>query len=114
WSLGGPPLSWLAVAAVLYALSFWTRSLLSRHLLLLSLYLFTVLAYWRDETSFAAPILLAAAALALFALGRLRPAETHRVSGLGESLPVHALAGFLVGIGTVQTALIDEPGFLFP
>src|SRR5690606_29465200 len=52
WSLGGPPLSWPVVAAVLYALSFWTRSVLSRHLLLLSLYLFTVLAYWRDETTF--------------------------------------------------------------
>jgi uncharacterized membrane protein len=114
WSLGGPPLSWPVVAAVLYALSFWTRSVLSRHLLLLSLYLFTVLAYWRDETTFAAPILLAAGALAVFALGRLRPTEAHRLSGLGESLPVHALAGFLVGVGTVQTALIDAPGFLFP
>src|SRR5690606_24530343 len=67
WTLGGPPLSYLVMAAALYALSFWTRSLLARHLVLLSLYLFTVLAYWRDESTFAAPILLAAAAVAVFA-----------------------------------------------
>src|SRR5690606_34815490 len=62
----------------------------------------------------AAPILLAAAAVAVFAFGRLRPALAHRLSGLGESLPVHALAGFLVGIGTIQTALVDKPGFVYP
>ena len=57
-ALHGLPLSYLALAAALYALSFWTRSVLSRHLLLLSFYLFVVLFYWRDESSFTAPILL--------------------------------------------------------
>src|SRR5690606_30761398 len=113
WSLGPPP-SWLAVAAALYALSFWTRSLLSRHVLLFSLYLFAVLAYWGDEASFAAPVLLIAASAAIFAFGRVWKAAARRLSGLGDSLPVHALAGFLTGTGTIQMALTDEPGFLYP
>lgn len=114
WWLSGPPLSYLAVAAALYALSFWTRSPLARHLVLLSLYLFVFLLYAEDESSFAAPLALAAAAAGLFAFGRLRPAEAQRVSGLGQGLPVQALAGFLTGVGIVQGALVDEPGFVFP
>lgn len=114
WWLAGPPLPWLAVAAALYALSFWTRSLLARHLLLLSLYLFVALAYFADESSFAAPLALAAAAALLFAFGRLRPAEAGRLLGLGQELPAQALAGFLAGVGIVQAALVDEPGFVFP
>lgn len=114
WWLAGPPLPWLAVAAALYALSFWTRSLPARHLLLLSLYLFVALAYFADESSFAAPLALAAAAALLFAFGRLRPAEAGRLLGLGQELPAQALAGFLAGVGIVQAALVDEPGFVFP
>jgi uncharacterized membrane protein len=113
WSLGPPP-AWLVVAAALYALSFWTRSVLSRHVLLFSLYLFAVLAYWGDEASFAAPVLLIVASAAVFAFGRVRRAAARRLSGLGDSLPVHALAGFLTGAGTIQMALADEPGFLYP
>ena len=112
--LSGLPLSYPFVAAALYALSFWTGSRLSRHLLLLSVYLFVALAYWRDETSFAAPLLLAGAAAAVFAAARLYPAQAARLSGLGAGLPVQALAAFLAGVGTVQMALVDEPGFAFP
>ncbi len=114
WSLAGLPLSYLAVAAVLYALSFWTRSALARHLLLLSLYLFVFLFYWRDETTFIAPLLLIAAAAALFAFGRLAPATARSVTGLGAHLPVQALLGFLAGAGTIQIALVEEPGFVYP
>lgn len=114
WSLSGLPFAYPAVAACLYALSFWTRSVLSRHLVLLSLYLFAALFYWRDESSFAAPVLLTAAAVALLAFHRLRPAEAGRLLGLGQELPTQALTGFLVGVGIVQIALVDEPGFVFP
>lgn len=114
WWLSVLPASYLAVAAALYALSFWTRSVLARHLLLLSLYLFVVLFYWRDESSFAAPALLAAAAAALLALWRLRPAGAERFLGLGQDLPAQALMGFLVGVGIVQVALVEKPGFIVP
>ena len=114
WALHGLPLSYLALAAALYALSFWTRSVLARHLLLLSLYLFVFLFYWRDESSFAAPLLLIAAAVAAFVVARLHPAGARRVSGLGAELPVQALAGFLAGIGIIQIALTDKPDFVYP
>lgn len=114
WNLGELPLSYLAVAAALYALSFWTRSLAARHILLLSLYLFAFLFYWRDEGTFIAPLLLIAAAVAVFALARLAPAATRRLAGLGAELPVQALLGFLAGAGTIQIALLDKPDFAYP
>ena len=114
WRLSGPPLSWLALAAALYALSFFTRSLLARHLVLLSLYLFVALVHFADQSSFAAPLALAAAAAGLLAFGHLRPAEADRLLGLGQGLPVQALAGFLAGVGAIQITLVDEPGFVFP
>ena len=113
-TLVGLPLSFPAVAAALYALSFFTRSVLARHLLVLSLYLFVFLLYWRDESSFVAPILLAAAAAAVFVAARFHPEQARRLSGLGEGLPVQALAGFLAGIGTIQIALADKPDFVYP
>lgn len=114
WLAGRPPLSWLVLAAALYALSFWTRSILARHLALLGLYLFTALTYFADESSLAAPVALALAAALLFAFERLRPADARRISGLGHGLAVQALAGFLTGTGLVQVALVDKPGFVWP
>lgn len=114
WNLGELPLSYLAVAAVLYALSLWTRSVAARHILLLTLYLFVFLFYWRDESTFVAPLLLIAAAVAAFAAARLAPATARRLSGLGAELPAQALLGFLAGAGTIQIALLDEPGFVYP
>lgn len=111
----GPPLPWLAIAGVLYGLSFWTRSPLSRHLVLLSLYVFVFIAHVEDENSFIAPLALAVAAIVLFAFGQLRPVETQRVSGLSaEAIPVQALAGFLAAAGMMQITLADEPGFVYP
>lgn len=111
----GPPLSWLAFAIVLYVLSFWTRSPLSRHLVLLSLYPFVLFFHLADEDWFIAPLALAAGAIGLFVSVRLNPAETKRLSGLSEeAIAVQALLGFLVGVGIVQVTLADEPGFVVP
>lgn len=111
----GPPLSWLAIAVVLYALSFWTRSRLSRHLVLLSLYLFVLLFHLADEDSLIAPLALVAAAIALFILARLRPKETQRLSGLSDDASaVQSLLGFLAGVGVIQITLAEEPGFIVP
>jgi len=115
WDFVGVPLSWLAIACVLYALSFWTRSPLSRHLVLLSLYLFVFLIHIGDESSFVAPLALTVAAAVLFAFGHLRPLEIQRMSGLSaETIPVQALAGFLAGVGMMQITMVDEQGFIFP
>ena len=114
WRLG-PPLSWIAIAILLYVLSFWTRSRLSRHLTLLSLYLFVLVFHLADEDSLIAPLALVAAAIGLFISARLLPQETQRFSGLSEEmLPVQSLLGFLAGVGIVQITLAEEPGFIVP
>ena len=111
WSMRGVPLVCPAVAAVLYALSFWTRSMAARHLILLSLILFGVLMFLRDE-SYGAPLALVVAGIALFAFGHLRPADAERFLGIGDGLPVQALLAFLTGVGIMQIDLVDKSGFL--
>lgn len=114
WYIIGPPLTWLAIACVLYLLSFWTQSLLSRHLLLLSLYLYVLFFHVVNEHSLFAPLALLAAVIGVFICARLRPALTEYVAGLsGAAISVQALAGFLAAVGMMQMTLHDEPGFVF-
>lgn len=112
WMMRGLPNNFLLVAAALFALSYWTRSLAARHLVLLSLYWFAILAYLRDD-SINVPVLLAVLSGGLFLLGWKRPQHA-RMIGLRAGLPVQALLGFLCGVGTVQVALIDKSEFLLP
>lgn len=105
-------LAYLALAAALYALSFWTRSAAARHVLVLSLSLFAMIHYIGHE-DFNGPLLLLVFAVALFAYGCARPAEARRITGLGWGVSVQALIAFLSAIGIMQLALIDENGFLF-
>lgn len=113
WS--DPPLFWLVIACVLYLLSFWTRSPLARHLILLSFYLFIVMFQAEHENSLGLPLLLACAAAGLLALAKLSPVLVQRISGLSaEALPIQALLGFLVGIGIMQILLIDKENFILP
>lgn len=110
-----PPMLWLVIACVLYLLSFWTRSPLARHLILLSLYLFVVMFQVEHENALGPSLLLACAAAGVLVLARLRPIEVQRISGLSaEALPVQALMGFLVGVGIMQILLIDEKSFILP
>lgn len=111
WSGRAVPMAYPAVAAALYALSFWTGSRAARHLVLLSVFLFVLLINWSDG-GFNAPLLLCAFSIALFAFGQLRPEEAGRFAGLGAGLPVQALVGFLTGIGILQVSLIEEQQFL--
>jgi len=106
------PMSWLALAAVLWAVSLWTDSSPSRHLLLLSAMAFAWLLYV-DRDSLVAPILLAGIAVAAFALGVWRPDESDRVLRLDGALPVHGLLGFIAGMSAVQLEYYDEPQFLY-
>lgn len=113
WSMRELPYAYLLVAVLLYALTFWTRSVTSRHLIFLSLILFGFLHYWRDE-SLATPLVMALLSAGLLAFGEWRPAQAGRWLALGSGLPVHALLGFLTGIGIIQIALVDEQAFLVP
>lgn len=112
WSFRALPVAYLPLAAVLFALGFWTRSATARHLVMLSLPVFGTLFYARDGNVVAAPLLMVAGGAALFAAGRWRPALARRWSGLGAGLPLHALILFLTGIGIAQWSLIDQPAFL--
>lgn len=111
WSIRELPYAYLMVAALLFALSFWTRSVAARHLVLLSLLLFGFMHFLRDE-SYAAPLLLVAFGAGLFAFARLLPDDAERFLGLGTGLPVQGLAAFLTGIGIMQIDLVEEQGFL--
>lgn len=111
WDAGDLPVLYLLLVVALYALSFWTRSRVSRHLLMLSLWLFAFIFFWRDE-SMVIPQMVVVASIALFVFGLLYPRSADMVLGLGSALPIHALIGFLVGIGIMQLAWLDEPPLL--
>lgn len=113
WTMRELPLSYVALAAVLYALCFWTRSFAGRHLLLLSLWLFGFLYYWKAETLLV-PMVVVLAACALFVAGKMMPDGAVRYAGLGNGVSVQALIGFLSGIGVIQIAYMDDAGFLVP
>lgn len=106
------PLSWLALAIVLWAVSLWTDSSPGRHLLLLSAILFCGLLYL-DNDNLHAPAILAAASAAAFALGIWRPAATDRLLRLDGALPVHGLLGFIAGMSAVQLEYYDEAKFIY-
>lgn len=112
WLFRGLPVAYLPLAAGLFALSFWTGSATARHLVMLSLPVFGTLFYARDGNVLAAPLVMAAGGVALFAAGQWLPALVRRYAGLGAGLPLHALILFLTGIGIAQWSLIDQPEFL--
>jgi uncharacterized membrane protein len=111
WNAYDLPLTFPLALVALYALSFWTQSGASRHILILSALAFTFIFYWRDETMMVPLGLMAFSAL-LFASARLWPTEVDRYLGLGSAARVHALLGFLTGIGIIQIDVMDQPGFL--
>lgn len=106
------PVSWLALAALLWAVSLWTASEASRHLLLLGAMAFAGLLYL-DHESLLAPGLLVAASVAVFGAGIWRPDESDRLVRLGGGLVVHGLLGFIAGMSAFQLEYHDEPEFIF-
>lgn len=111
WSPYDLPLTYPLAVVALYALTFWTQSRLSRHVLILSALGFAFTYYWRDEMLFIPLAIIVISAL-LFVATRLWPATVDRFLGLGSTAPVHALLGFLTGIGIIQLQFVDEPAFL--
>ncbi|WP_378952280.1 DUF2157 domain-containing protein [Mesorhizobium sp. ANAO-SY3R2] len=106
------PHGFIVLMAVFWALSLWTRSRAARHLIMLSLILYAVLFAVHNDLLQVAIILAAVSAL-LLAASALLPAMVERVFQLGGRLPVHAMIGFLIGVGMAQADLIDERGFVW-
>lgn len=94
WNDRSVPAAALPILAVLWALSFWTRSVLARHFILMSLSAYVVLVYVGGNIVFA-PALLAAGAAALF-VATSRPdrrASAERWVAVGGAR-VHAMLAF--------------------
>lgn len=106
------PHMFIAIAAGLFVLSYWTRSQPSRHLVLLSLILYIALVAVDHDLAELA-LLLAAVSAACFMAGALAPEPVERVVQLGGRLPLHGLIGFLTGMAMLQFEFADnvESGF---
>ena len=92
WSDRAVPAAILPMLAALWALSWWTRSTMARHFILLSLSIHVLLAYFNGNVVIA-PALLAAGSAALFvAAMRLGP-RAESLLGM-EGVPVHAMLAF--------------------
>jgi uncharacterized membrane protein len=108
WSNTPFPHLYLALALVVWLVSYWTRSALTRHFLILSvLFHFFLLALDIDQGVTIGLAMAAISALA-FAAAVLAPALVERLLALNGRLPLHALIGFLTGATMVQFNLYDH------
>lgn len=101
------PHSFIAVAAGLWLLSFWTASRASRNLLLLSLIFYAALLAVHYDM-LVVPVVLALISAALFAAAVYAPDTVERIVRIDGNMPIHALIGFLTGMTILQFDLIDE------
>ncbi|WP_187971119.1 DUF2157 domain-containing protein [Aquibium microcysteis] len=108
WRGGAAPVVSLPILAALWVLSLWTRSALSRHLILLSLSSYVVLAFVGDDALFA-PALLAAGSATLFVVAIRLGAEAGRVFGM-EGVPVHAMLAFGLAMVLLHLTFGDGAG----
>ena len=106
----GFPHLFVAIAAGLFVLSWWSRSQPARHLVLLSLILYAaLLALDHDLAELA--LSLAVVSAACFLAAALAPGPVDRVVQLGGRLPLHGLIGFLTGMAMLQFEFAgDETG----
>jgi uncharacterized membrane protein len=92
WNDRTVPAAALPILAVLWALSWWTRSALARHFILMSLSAYVVLAYVGGNVVFA-PAVLALGAAALFVATARPGLRAERWMGVGGAR-VHAILAF--------------------
>ncbi len=111
--LGYPPTLFLAIVAVIWAISLWTESVAARHLILLSLMLYAGLHYLASQTLLA-PTTVTVLSILLFAAWAFMGDEVERFAKLGEGgVPVQALLGFNAGMSPIQFEYQDSPQFIF-
>ena len=101
WGRSFVPLAYPLVAAALWLVSLWTRSVMARHLLVLSLIAYAVMLVDQYDVTFVA-MCLAAVSLVLLGAAAVAGAAMERVARLDGRLPLHALLGFLTGAAILQ------------
>ncbi|TIX64772.1 MAG: DUF2157 domain-containing protein, partial [Mesorhizobium sp.] len=99
-----------AIALVLFAISFWTRSRAARHLIILSVLFYLVLLSM-DHNTLQVSVPLTFVSALLFAAAVFAAAPVDRIVQLGGRLPLHALIGFLTGMAMIQFELADEASY---
>lgn len=104
------PALFLPVAAVLFGISYWTRSQATRHLILLSLIAY---ATWHaiDGDTFEIAFMMAGVSACLFAGAHIMPAEVDNVVRINRRLPIHALIGFLIAMMLIQIDVEGDSSF---
>lgn len=105
-------LAYPVLAAVLWAVAMWTRSVAARYLILLSLISYAIVLYL-DHDNPSILIVLTLISTALFAAVILAGSQVERLTGLGDGLASVALFGGFAGLFTLQAAFGDTPHFLW-
>jgi uncharacterized membrane protein len=103
------PYLFVALAVLFWAISYWTRSVVARHLVLLSVILYVAMLVMEHDTVVVAAPLAAVSAL-LFAACVFAPDPVERLVRLDGRFAVHCLIGFLVGLFILQIELMEETG----
>lgn len=106
WRFETVPHPYLVIAAVIWALSYWTRSVTARHLVLLSLIVYACFLATHHQVSDVG-IALALISAVLFGLSVAAPAPVEAFFRIGGRLPVHCLIAFLVGLAMIQLDQIE-------
>jgi uncharacterized membrane protein len=110
YSHSGFPHAFAVMAAVLFAVSFWTRSQPARHLIILSL-LFYLVLFAVDHAALQVAVPLVIGSALLFAASVLAPERVDKLVQLDGRLPLHALFGFLTGLVIIQFELADMSSY---
>jgi uncharacterized membrane protein len=98
----------LLIAAI-WAVSYWSRSRMARHFLLLSVILYVFLLGVDGNVVVTGAALAIVSAL-VFAAAHLAPDTVERFARLGGPYPALPLIGFLVGLAMIQFEIVDEFG----
>lgn len=106
------PHLFIVFMAAFWVLSLWTQSRAARHLIMLSLILYAVLLGIHYDDVLQVSIVLSLVSVVLLAIAAIAGAAAERFVQLGGRLPLHALIGFLTGIGMMQFDLIEDRGFV--
>lgn len=103
----GPSYIFLVIAAVIWAVSYWSGSAAARHLVILAV-LFYALLYGISDGTLTVGILLVVLSGVVFWAAYSRPEAVERFAQLGGPQPIHPLIGFLLGIGLLQAQFADR------
>lgn len=109
WDATDFPHLYMALAAILWAVSLWTGSQKARHLILLSLIGYAAL-FAASHEALPVAILLALVSAVLFAVAVYLPRQVESLLRLGGRFSAHCLIGFLIGIVIAQFELTDAVG----